>query len=57
MFNTAGENQNILCKQLCNEHGIFIPIEPNYIISDSYGICRGFFYTMWLKLIYVRMYL
>lgn len=55
VFNTAGELKNNLCKQLCSVCGIFIPIGPHCLPSDSYGAVRGFFYSLWLRFAYVRV--
>jgi NADPH2:quinone reductase len=53
VFNTAGELRNNLCKQLCSVSGIFVPIGPHCLPSDSYGPVRGFFYKLWLRFAYI----
>jgi len=55
VFNTAGELKNNLCKQLCNFYGKVIPTGPHCLPSDSYGPVRGFFYTIWLRFVYVSI--
>ncbi|XP_050438086.1 reticulon-4-interacting protein 1, mitochondrial-like isoform X2 [Adelges cooleyi] len=53
VFNTAGEQKNSLCKQLCNISGMVISVGPHRLPSDSYGFIRQFFYALWLKMTHV----
>lgn len=55
MFNTAGELESNLCKQLCSVSGVVIPIGPHRLPSDTYGPVRGFFYMLWLRFAYVSV--
>lgn len=53
VFNTAGPVAHQFCLKLCKYEGLVVTTLSSQLASDTFGLCLGFMYNLWVRLAHV----